>query len=80
MACPNFKNGQENGLRPLGVKVQRKILWEKELRKTMARLAKLVLVDEIFTIFLDVTTLNTSYIVGHTIFSTLYSVCKLDEK
>jgi hypothetical protein len=27
-----------------------------------------------------VSTLNTAYTVGHTIFSTLYSVCKLDEK
>jgi hypothetical protein len=32
----------------LGVKAQRNIHWEKELRKTMARLANLMLIDGIF--------------------------------
>jgi hypothetical protein len=35
----------KNTPRTLGVKVQRKIHYKKELRKTMARLAKIVLVD-----------------------------------
>jgi hypothetical protein len=37
------------------LKVHRKIHYEKELRKNMARLAKVVLDDGNFTIFLDVT-------------------------
>jgi hypothetical protein len=37
------------------VKVQRKTHYRKELKKSIVRLAKIVLIDRNFTIFLDVT-------------------------
>jgi hypothetical protein len=50
--CPKQQRPIFGHQRALGIKVQRKTHCEKELRKTMARLAKVVLVDGNFYNFL----------------------------